>query len=281
MADKEERVRIPTKEELLGEVETKEDEEVVDEEQEEGGHEEVDPILEKAISMGYNPEGVEGKRNLSPEEFVDRQKLYDDIRNLKKQNKKLAGDVNNLTKYQDRIREDERKQVMEELRRDKIQALKDEDYDKVADIDDKIADERSKSAATESNENSENSPEFDSWVEDNQWYNKDVDLKVEADMLGEKYWRANPEKDIEEVFEYVGKTIRKLNPDKFENEGRRKPSAVEGGGRRPAKKPKEDKNTLKASDLSPEEQSIMRTIVRTTKGMTEEKYLEEYQKMSS
>lgn len=263
MSDDKEEVVIPTKEELLGA-----NEEVVGEE------DAVDPFLEQAIAMGYNPDGVEGKRNLSPEEFVDRQKLYDDIRNLKKQNKHLKGDIDNITKYQDRIKEKAREEALAEYRREKVQALRDEDYDKVADIDDKIADERARQAK-EQKEAPPTSPEFDVWVEDNKWYNDDIDLRVEADQLGEKFWKANPEKSLEDVFEYVGRTVRKLNPDKFDNGKRNSPPAVEGAGTTP-KVVKKTSSKYKASDLSQEEQSIMRTIVRTTKGMTEEKYLKEY-----
>ena len=262
-----EEVKIPSKEELLGEVE----QEVVEEKEEEiPEHSEIE---DKAISMGWNPEGVEGKPNLDAEEFVGRQKLYEDIRNLKKQNKRLSGDIDNINKYQDRIKTDERKLVLEELREEKIQALKDEDYDKVADVDDKLANERASQAA-EAKDTPDNSPEFEDWIDNNKWYSNDLDLKVEADYLGEKFWKANPEKTLEEVFEYVGQTVRKINPDKFDNSNRKKPSAVEGSGNRSPRTPKTPK--YRASDLSSEEQSIMRTMVRTIKGMTEESYLKEY-----
>ena len=268
-------VKIPSKEELLGEVETEEVNETPEETPEEKEETpEYSDVEKKAMEMGWNPEGVEGKENLNAEEFVGRQKLYDDIRTLKKQNKRLSGDIENINKYQDTIREDERKVVMQELRDRKIQALKDEDYDKVADLDDQIADERGKESQTAATTDGP-TPEFKEWVSDNGWYETDIDLKVEADHIGEKYWKANPEKTLEEVFEYVGKTVRKLNPDTFDNGNRNKPSAVEASGNRPARK-KETAPKYKVSDLDAESQSIMRTIIRTTKGMTEERYLKEY-----
>ena len=269
MSEKKEEVVVPTKEELLGEVTEAEELEGTPDELEHDPSE----IEQKAMDMGWNPDGVEGKENLSPEEFVGRQKLYDDIRSLKKQNKRQASDIENITKYQDRIKSDERKNVLEELRQEKIQALKDEDYNKVADVDDKIADERSSQAA-DVKDTPDESTEFKEWLPDNKWYNSDVDLKVEADYLGEKFWKANPEKTLEEVFEYVGKTVRKMNPDKFDNDNRNKPNAVEASGNRPQKRSSKPK--YKASDMSSEEQGIMRTIIRTTKGMTEESYLKEY-----
>ena len=81
---------------------------------------------------------------------------------------------------------------------------------------------------------------------------------------------------MDEVFTYVGTTVRKLNPDKFTSGTRRGPAAVEGSGTTPKVPKKPIAQKYKASALSPEEQSIMRTIVRTTKGMTEERYLKEY-----
>lgn len=283
MSEEQEEVTIPSKEELLGVVEETAEaiEEAVEEVDASPEADDYSEVEQEAMALGWNPEGVEGKRNLSAEEFVDRQKLYDDIRALKKQNKRLSGDVENITKYQERrekqVREDERNKLLETLKTQKVQALQEEDYHKVAEIDDQIADERGKAAQEAKEEEAqvrETSPEFDSWVEGNSWYNQDIDLKVEADMLGEKYWRENPEKNLEDVFEYVGKTIRKLNPDKFENQRRKAPSAVESSENRAPRA--KSKAKYKASDLPQEEQAIMRTVIRATKGMTEERYLKEY-----
>lgn len=101
-----EEVVIPSKEELLGI--KSEDEDLVDIVPDEDPSE-YSEIELNAIEKGWNPEGVEGKKNLSAEEFLDRQSLYDDLHSLKRQNKRLATDIENINKYQKSIREDERK----------------------------------------------------------------------------------------------------------------------------------------------------------------------------
>ena len=69
----------------------------------------------EAIEHGWNPDGAEGKRNLSAEEFMDRQPLYDDIRSLKKQTRKLQDGIEAMKQMQDGIRHRERQQVIAEL----------------------------------------------------------------------------------------------------------------------------------------------------------------------
>lgn len=79
--------------EFRDDYEGEEEQEVEQEEQQ------YSDIEVKAIEMGWNPEGVEGKRNLSAEEFVDRKELYDSIHSLKKQNKRLEEGYEALRKH--------------------------------------------------------------------------------------------------------------------------------------------------------------------------------------
>jgi len=261
----EEEVVIPSKEELLN----------LEEEQEDGSSEEQEKEYSEielaAIESGWNPEGVEGKRNLSAEEFIDRQKLYDDIHSLKRQVKRAQGDVENLTKYQDRIREDERKKVIKELKDAKKIALENEDYDTVVEIDEQILDAKQGSKKEDVKKQDDN-PIFDTWVENNKWYEDDSELRILADGLGIAYMNNNPDKDLKDAYSYVSKEIKKVRPDKFENTRRQAPNSVETGKRTTTRK---TKSKYSASDLPEEELSIMRTILRTTK-MTEEEYLKEY-----
>ena len=53
-----------------------------------GGEDYSDVELE-AIEHGWNPDGVEGKRNLSAEEFMDRKPLYDKIHATEKKLRRL------------------------------------------------------------------------------------------------------------------------------------------------------------------------------------------------
>jgi len=254
----EDEVVIPSKEELLGS--TDEVEEI-----------EYSEIEQSAIEKGWNPEGVEGKKNLSAEEFLDRQSLYDDLHSLKRQNKRLQSDIENIAKYQKDIREDERRKVIEELKFQKKEALDVGDHDKVIEIDEQLADARE--TAKREDAEAQTNEDFDVWVVENAWYNDDSDLRDEADVYGEAYWRRNPTKSRSEVYDAVSKHIKRAYGEKFENPKRAKPSAVEPASGTP-RKPRV-KSKYNASDLPADQRSIMKTILRTT-DMTEEQYLKEY-----
>jgi len=232
---------------------------------------EVSEVEQKAIDMGWNPEGVDGKKNLSPEEFVDRKALYDDLHSLKRQNKQLRGDIDNINKYQEDIRADERKKVVEELKTQKKEALDDDDHDRVVQIDEQLADERDK--AKEEKATPQTNEDFDEWVTSNSWYQDDKELREEADIYGEVYWTKNPTKSRDEVYKAVATHIKRSFKDKFENSNRKKPAAVEPSGSTPRGKGKKAKHTAK--DLPSEARSVMKTILRTT-SMSEEDYVKQY-----
>jgi len=65
---------------------------------------ELTEVEQEAMQHGWTPEGVEGKRNLSAEEFMDRQPLYDDIRSLKKQTRKQQEAIDAMRQMQVVIR---------------------------------------------------------------------------------------------------------------------------------------------------------------------------------
>jgi len=261
---------VPTKDEMTELLnEDAVSEEVVGEVSEETS--EYSEAEQQAMEKGWSPEGVEGKLNLSAEEFLDRQSLYDDIHSLKRQNKTLKGDIDNINKYQQDIRADERKKVVAELKTQKKEALDDGDHDREIEIDEQLADERDK-AKTEK-EVSATNEDFEDWVTDNSWYQDDTELRSEADVYGEVYWTKNPEKSREEVYTAVTKYIKRSFKEKFENTNRSKPAAVEANTSSARKGKGKAKHTVK--DLDAEAKSVMRTIVRTS-DMTEEQFVKEY-----
>jgi len=260
MSEKEE--GVPNKEELLAAIEGGDPAPETNEA--EGGTEYTEVEI-KAIEMGWNPDGVEGKENLTAEEFVGRAPLYDETRSLKKQLRKMQDGMEAMKQMQDGIRERERIKTINELNAQKKAALADENYDAVIEIDDAIAAERADKDTTQSNE------VFESWVEDNDWYHQDSEMKQYADTIGAGYFQQNPKKQPKEVFEYVTKEVKARFAEKFGNPNRSKPNPVEGASRgRPKGGAKH-----KASDLPSEDRAIMRTILRTGT-MTEAEYLKDY-----
>lgn len=225
-------------------------------------------IEKEAISLGWNPDGVEGKRNLTAEEFVDRKPLYDDLHSQQRKIKRLEEGMEALKQHQKVISEREREKAIQELKYAKKQALEAEDFDSVIAIDDKIAETKAAVDPAESTPN----VVFENWIEENSWYSQDAELKEYADLIGTAYYAKNPSKSAEAVYDYVAKETKARFPDKFKPSGEReRPAPVEGAskGRKPVK------SKYSAKDLPEEHIPIMRALVRN-RVMTEEEYLKDY-----
>ena len=267
MSEQETEVQLPTKEQLLGELEQQEEEQ---------GDEQLDPIAQEAIKHGWNPEGVEGKRNLTAEEFMDRQKLYDDIRSLKKQLRSQKEAMDTLSQHHSKVRELEREKIIKELKEQKKLALEERDYDAVVEIDERLQ----KHSSEPKKEPETNNDAFIEWVADNSWYKTDPELQAAANAYGAGYYAANPEEDLKDVYKKVTERMQEMYPDKFgitENVARKSPPKVEG--RKPSTSTK-NKSRLSVSDLTEDERSIMRTLVKSG-ALTEEQYLKEYSELTA
>ena len=221
-------------------------------------------IEKEAMEHGWTAEGVEGKRNLSAEEFMDRQPLYDDLKAQKKQIKRLQEGFEAMKQHTSGIAERERAKVIAELKEAKKSALENENYDAVVEIDEQIADTKAQDPAPKVNET------FNAWIDENEWYHQDSEMKNYADTIGAGYAQQNPNKPLTEVYNYVASETKKRFPDKFGNPNRGKPSPVEGAskGRQSTSK------KYSAKDLPEDDRRIMRTLVRA--GMDEQEYLKQY-----
>ena len=230
------------------------------------GVEDYSDVEVQAMEHGWNPEGIDGKRNLTAEEFLDRQPLYDDIRSLKKQTRKLQDGIEAMKQMQEGIRTREREKTIRELQASKKLALENENYDAVIEIDDHIAQARVQENTPKSN------LAFEQWVDKNDWYHQDQDMKEYADMIGAGYFQQNPNRNVTDVYEYVSKEVKARYPEKFGNSNRERHSPVEG-----ARKGRSSTSSAKhsARDLPEEDRRIMETIVRSG-AMTKEDYLKEY-----
>lgn len=245
--------------------------EVTEEGTEEVGVEEYSGIEQEAISHGWNPDGVEGRRNLTAEEFMDRQPLYDDIKYLKKENRKLKEGVDALRATTKVIREQTKSQVIAELKAQKRQALEEEKFDEVMEIDDKIAEAN----AAPTDDGPVDNSAFENWVDHNEWYAQNLDMKEYADTIGFAYFQRNPNKSQDEVFRYVEKAVKRQYPDEFGEEGRpakRKPAPVEGATRG---RGNSGKKRYSARDLDDQSRAIMNTTIKSG-AMSEQEWLEAY-----
>ena len=265
-----EEVKLPSKEELLATMEpnadaTQEADGNVESQKIEG--KEPTEIEEKALAEGWNPEGVEGKVFLTAEEFMGRQPLYDDIHSLKKQLRRTQESVEAMKKMQEGIRSREREKTLAELKAAKRNAFEEQDFDALIEIDDKIATETANKEAPAEN------VAFETWVDSNEWYHQDDEMRKYADLIGTGYVAQNEGMAPEKVFEYVEQEVKARFATKFENPKRSRQTMTEGASRGRTTTAPSAKH--KVSELSEQDRQIMRTIVRSGT-MSEAEYLKEY-----
>jgi len=213
---------------------------------------------------------------VSAETFVAKGELIDRIEQLGKKLKESEKTLTLLKEHHSKVKDTEFKNAVAFLKAQKKEAYEQGDVDKIIELDDKIAEfrdtqKRQKEAEANENKSSDVHPDFESWVNNNNWYEKNVEMREDADSIGARYKRNNSGKTPVEILDYVTTQIKKLYPEKFQNQNRNKPSSVEGGGQRQGV----SRDTFQ---LTEEEERAMKTFVRQGI-MTKEEYVSQVKSM--
>lgn len=245
----------------------------------ENQNESTSPSIEdRAREQGWRPkEEYEGDPSkwVSAETFVAKGELIDRIESLGKKLKDSEKTINMLKEHHAKVKESEFKRAVDFLKSQKKAALEEGDVDKIIEIDDKIAQVRETQKAQKAQEaintGTELHPDFASWVSQNKWYEKNSEMRADADAFGEAYARNNPNKTPQEVLEYVTTKIKKTYKEEFENPNRSRPTGVEGGGTRQG-------GSRDSFTLTEEEARVMNTFIRNGV-MTKEDYIKEVKRM--
>lgn len=243
---------------------------------------EYSEIEQEAIAQGWNPKGVEGKRALSAEEFLDRKPLYDRLHKLEKKNKDLDKAVAAIQAHEKMVRERMHKEHLEELKAAKKDAFERMDFDTLERIDGQIenAKEEFKATVKQIEPPKAEAAEVvqkvvESWVSKNTWYEKDAAMKRYADLEGAAYRAENPEASFDDILSHIEKSTKENFPEKFKNMNRERPAAVEGaaaGARRTSSASKQ----RTAKDLPEEAVSAMKVLVRAGAFKNEQDYVDDY-----
>jgi len=232
----------------------------------------------RAMKMGWRPkdEFADDEDYVDADEFIKRKPLFDKNAQLKSELRDVKKALREIATFQGRVREDERKRVLEELRTRKKQALSDGDAEELIKVDEEIADVRAQEIALKNTPRVTQAPhpEFMSWVEKNPWYAQDAEMRAEADLVGTAYATSNPDIDPVEVLKYVVKRMQRSFPERFRNPNRERPSAVEGSSK------SSSKSNSKRDDfvMSDDEKRVMKTFVRSG-ALTEDEYISELKKV--
>lgn len=229
-----------------------------------------------AREMGWRPkEEWEGdpEKWRDAKEFVERGELYGKIDNMGKELKETRKALKMLQEHHSKVRETEYKRAVEELKQAQKKHLEEGNADEYLKTTELLTDLKAEQKAREVVEQTVPKaqpgldPRFVNWVKENNWYERNGELREYADMIGEGYAKRHPGIDPVEVLKYVTREVKTRFKDNFENPNRSKPSAVEGNGTQVSGK-------SKSFELSEEERKVMNTFVRQGI-MTKEEFIEQ------
>lgn len=239
-------------------------------------------LEEKARADGWRPlEEWEGDPTdwRDARTFIDRGELLSKISQSNKENKELRKAFKSLQEHNLKASQAAYERALSEFKAQKVEALQNNEHDKVMALDDQIdvvkddiAKVKAQVAAEAADVTPEVPQEFTDWVDKNSWYAQDGELKVFADDVGRAYAMSNKGKTPTEVLKYVTERVRKAYPEKFTNPNREKPSSVEGGsGRRTTGA---SQSSADKYEMSEQEEKVFKTLhAQDPKFWTREKYV--------
>lgn len=238
---------------------------------------ELSPTEQKAAAQGWVPQDEwEGDPDewRPAREFLDRGELFKKIDAQNQTLKQYKKAIEDLSKHNSRIAEVEYKRALDDLKKQKKDALIEGDADAVIDIDEKMAvvREAQKDAvqAPRVQDPQELHPVFQSWVQRNDWYNTNKAMRAYADQVGIE--AGSKGLSPSDVLAEVEREVKKEFAAKFENPRRANAPAVEGSTNKGSGK-------RDSFQLSDEERRVMQRFVRTIPGYTEKQYIDEMKKI--
>lgn len=239
----------------------------------------------KAVELGWRPKDeYEGdKRWVDAEEFLERQELYDGIHKANRKTKKLEKVIETLLVHNKKIEEVAVQKALETLKQEKKDAAKDNDMERIVDLDDKIDKlKESKVKSTAAEDPVQDA--LDEFKETNPWFDPDSsdydeDMETYAHGVGTKLERIHKDWPHEKLLAEVAKQTKKTFEHKFQNSNRKAPNKVSSKAANDTTNGKEKKITY--DDLSPEAQGMYKVLVKNPKSnphgvMTAEEYLAGY-----
>lgn len=269
-----EKAEIPTKEELL-----------------EGGAVEETPqkaeytdLEKRAMSRGWKPKDQwEGDPEdwRSAREHVERGEM---IGKIMSQDREL-GDLKKAVQF---MTEQHRKEfvkgyqkAVEELKAQRDAALEDGNLRVVQQLNDKIGEvkeqfqEVRRSAEVRPPQEPVVSDDFRRWNADNNWYGQDKVLTRYADSVGVAFKEENRNSTELEMLAHVAEVVKRDMKHKFQPDHAPNP---DGGGRTVSRQRAQDSQSASAIErnMTDEQRSIMKTVLKVTPKMTKEQYLKKF-----
>lgn len=196
------------------------DKEVIEEKEVVVEEEVVSPSKQEALSGGWKPEQEWIDSGGDPEKWVDygefnrRKEFFDAIHKANQRAKKAEESAEALSRHLTQVQEAAYKRAKEELLAERRAAAKENDLEKVLDIDEQLD---SLKAPEEVAPTRQRAPELEEFAKRNKWYDEDEDLQAYANGIGGTIERNNPNMPTSEVLQLVEEKVKKAFPHKFKN----------------------------------------------------------------
>lgn len=221
-----------------------------------------------AREKGWKPkEEYEGDHDgwVGAEEFIKRQPLFDKIKTQSKKLKELERTVEAMAKhYQTNIQQAKEKAIAD-LKAQRREAIEVGDAVTVDQIDQKI--DHVKAMPDPDIQPKGMDPEIEKFVLDNStWFNKDEEMTSFAIAYNENYLRKHPG-DLEKSLDETLKAVKRAYPDKFTNQRKTNPPAVEG-----AATPNTGAGKYNMNRLTSEQKLVYNQLVKVHKQMSHDDY---------
>jgi hypothetical protein len=245
-------------------------------------------VEQEAMAQGWNPD-FDGPNARSASEYLDRSSFFKKIDSQKKRLDDQEKQINFLIARNKMSTDLAKKKVLEELKAQKKVAFEEQDFDAVTEIDEKIdtvkhgtdADDDANEFVTtnDSDGEVEPTPEFQSWITKNSWYNSDEEMHDTADALAMAYLKKKPEATSAETLEHVTKRIKVVYKDNFPGQKKSNNRSVEGDTRsKRQKKSSSSSGKHSVSDLNFEERKVMSNMIQSGHVKNEEAYIKSLEK---
>jgi hypothetical protein len=236
-------------------------------------------VEQEARENGWVPEADfkanpnnEGKKWRTAEEFMDRKSLFDKIDDQHRTIRRLEQGQIALQQHNQQIEQVTRERLLKELQAQKAEAVKEGDVVKIEELRDKIDEVKATPVAPPVTVQSA-PPEFQAWVNENQWYSNNPEMRAFADAYGVAQHQLG--KSREDILKEVSKKVKQAYPDHFRNPAKEKAPPVETSSSR--------KSELNGkSGLTEMQENIWRSLERagvpsykdSKKKMTKDEYIE-------
>lgn len=221
--------------------------------------------------------------------YVDRGEMIGKLKTTNAEIKELKQMLAYMSEHNKNVYIAGYQKAITELKAQRIAAMKDENFEAVAAIEEAIDQnknaieqvQRSPKVSTETPAEVKRQQEA-AWMAKNGWYKTEATMRHWANGMAVDYKRVNPGADDQEIYDFLTAEVRKEFPHKFRKAvGAPNP---DGEGRRAESTKTDPKGSSNVESLwkqmlqeMPEDQAkAAQSIVKSVPGMTKERYLKDY-----